>query len=61
MDAPKPAPRSLLAGPPKVVNVGLEDLAADLVAAGAQVRHVAWVPPARGEPRRAAILGKLGT
>ena len=40
----------LLAGPPKVVNIGLERFAEDLAQAGAEVVSVAWAPPAGGSP-----------
>jgi hypothetical protein len=36
---------ALLAGPLRVVNVGLESFARDLAANGAAVAHVDWVPP----------------
>lgn len=54
-------PNSLLAAPPRVVNIGLESFAADLGAQGAAVVHVAWVPPARGDARLAGLLAKLGS
>ena len=49
---------SLLAEPPRVVNVGLEVFAAELQAAGAAVLHVDWRPPAGG-PAIAALLARL--
>jgi hypothetical protein len=62
--------KSLLAAPPRVVNVGLELFAADLAgrdgappsrpdAAGAKVVHVQWSPPAGGNAHLAGLLGKL--
>ena len=60
MNDNKPA-QSLLAAPPKVINIGLEGFATDLAASGAAVVHVAWTPPARGDAKRAALLGKLGS
>jgi FdrA protein len=51
--------RDLLAAPPRVINVGLEQFALDLAQQGAQVAHVRWSPPAGGNPRLAAILEKL--
>ena len=36
---------ALLAGPLRVVNVGLESFARDLAANGAEVAHVQWTPP----------------
>ena len=56
----KPA-AALLAAPPKVINIGLEGFAAELAAQGAAVVHVAWMQPARGDAKLAALLGKLGT
>jgi hypothetical protein len=61
--------KSLLAGPPRVVNVGLELFADDLARCGAlraaaqlagpKVVHVQWSPPAGGNAELAALLGKL--
>jgi FdrA protein len=50
----------LLTTPVKVVNVGLEGFAGDLRALGVPVVHVQWQPPAGGDARLAALLGKLG-
>ena len=62
MTDPKPqGAQSLLAAPPKVINVGLAGFAAELAANGAQVVHVAWTPPAGGDAKLAALLGKLGS
>ena len=49
----------LLAGPANVVNVGLESFAAELAAAGHQVLHVEWAPPAGGDPVLSDLLAKL--
>src|SRR5918999_696449 len=52
-----PSPiQSLLAGPPRVINVGLTGFARDLAANGADVVHVDWAPPARG---RAQLISAL--
>jgi hypothetical protein len=66
--------KSLLAVPPRVVNVGLELFAVDLAGhdakgvgkqvlgdpvAGAKVIHVQWSPPAGGNAYLAGLLGKL--
>ena len=59
-DEIKPA-RSLLSQPPKVINIGLEGFAIELERNGAAVVHVAWTPPARGDAKLAALLGKLGS
>jgi hypothetical protein len=63
--------KSLLAAPPRVVNVGLELFAIDLASHSsspspqgggekqAQVVHVQWSPPAGGNAHLAGLLGKL--
>ena len=56
----KEKPASLLAAPPRVVNVGLELFASDLASQGAKVVHVQWSPPAGGNALLASLLGKLG-
>ncbi len=53
-----PAAR-LLGRPLQVINVGLEGFAHDLAASGTTVQHVAWSPPANGDPVLAALLAKL--
>lgn len=58
-NAQRPA-GTLLSGKVKVVNVGLEGFVADLKAAGAEVVHVDWQPPAGGDARMAALLARLG-
>lgn len=50
---------SLTAAPPRVVNVGLEMLAASLAGQGAKVVHVQWAPPAGGNAHLARLLDKL--
>jgi hypothetical protein len=52
-------PNSLLAAPPRVINVGLELFAENLASQGAQVVHVRWSPPAGGDARLAGLLAKL--
>jgi hypothetical protein len=59
MDEKTRPPNDLLAAPPRVVNVGLALFAQDLTAAGAQVVHVQWSPPAGGNARLAGLLDKL--
>jgi hypothetical protein len=49
----------LLAGPPRVVNVGLELFATTLAGLGLPVAHVAWSPPAGGDARLAGLLSRL--
>jgi FdrA protein len=56
---PNDGPGSLLAAPPRIVNVGLELFAVDLAAQGASVIHVQWSPPAGGNARLAGLLDKL--
>jgi len=43
----------------RVINLGLEQFAADLARLGVPVVHVAWSPPAGGDPKKAALLAKL--
>ena len=52
--------KKLLAGPLKVVNVGIEDFAEDLNSRGIDTIHVDWSPPAGGDMQLAALLAKLG-
>jgi hypothetical protein len=49
----------LLGQPPRVINLGLEVFALELLAAGVPVVHVDWRPPAGGDPRLAALLARL--
>jgi hypothetical protein len=51
----------LLTSPVSVVNVGLEGFATELKTLGVPVVHVQWQPPAGGDAKLAALLGKLGT
>ena len=53
------APSTLLAAPPRVINVGLELFAENLTSQGAKVVHVRWSPPAGGNARLASLLAKL--
>jgi FdrA protein len=43
----------------RVINVGLEAFALELDGLGVPVIHVAWSPPAGGDPRKAALLAAL--
>ena len=43
----------------RVVNLGLEVFALDLARRGVPVVHVAWSPPAGGDPRLARLLAQL--
>ena len=54
-------PASLLAAPPRVINIGLERFAEELAAQGASVVHVDWAPPAGGDPKLADLLSRLGS
>jgi hypothetical protein len=51
---------ALLTNPIHVINVGLEGFATELAAEGVAVTHVQWSPPAGGDAKLAALLGKLG-
>jgi len=44
----------------RVINLGLEAFALELERLGVPVIHVAWSPPAGGDPRKAALLAALG-
>jgi hypothetical protein len=50
---------ALLAGPLRVIAVGLETFADELAAAGVPVVAVDWRPPAGGDPRLLALLAAL--
>jgi hypothetical protein len=50
---------SLLAGAPRVINVGLRSFAAELAGRGVAVAHVEWRPPPPGRERAAALLARL--
>ena len=50
---------SLLAGPVRVINVGLPAFARDLAASGAAVAQVDWVPPAGGDSDLLSALDRL--
>jgi FdrA protein len=58
---PAAKPASLLAAPPRVINIGLERFAEDLAAQGATAQHVQWTPPAGGGAKLADLLSKLGS
>ena len=49
---------TLLARPLRVINLGLEVFAREVEAAGVEVVHVDWRPPA-GSPDVAALLARL--
>jgi len=51
--------RELLGADMRVINVGLEGFALDLEQLGVPVIHVQWVPPAGGDPVKAALLARL--
>jgi hypothetical protein len=53
------ASNSLVAAPPRVVNVGLELFAMNLASQGAEVVHVQWSPPAGGNSHLIHLLEKL--
>jgi hypothetical protein len=43
----------------RVINLGIESFALELERLGVPVIHVQWVPPAGGDPHRAALLARL--
>jgi FdrA protein len=51
--------RDLLAGPPRVISVGLELFATTLVSLQVPALHVDWRPPGDGDPRLAGLLAEL--
>jgi len=51
--------RELLGTEIRVINVGLEGFALDLEQLSVPVVHVQWVPPAGGDPVKAALLARL--
>ena len=53
-----PVLKELLAGPVRVVNVGLEQFASDLRAAGVEVAEVEWSPPS-ADPDVLALADRL--
>ena len=53
------ASKSLLAAPPRVLNVGLRSFADDLAARGIAVAHVDWRPPVAGREKAANVLSWL--
>ena len=46
-------------GPLRVVNVGLEWFHRSLLSQGAKAVHVAWRPPAGGDPKLTNLLDRL--
>jgi hypothetical protein len=50
---------SLLQEKVKVVNIGLELFAESLKQQGVEIAHVAWQPPAQGDPELMGILDVL--
>ena len=60
----KPLPDSetgagLLEGPPRVINVGLETFAEDLLGQDIEVVQLQWRPPAGGDMAMARLLSLL--
>jgi hypothetical protein len=43
----------------KIVNIGIDLFADELESLGARVVRVDWRPPAGGDPKIAALLGKM--
>jgi len=50
---------NLLEAPMRVVNIGLQKFADDLVGQDVEVVQVDWVPPARGNARLTNLLSRL--
>ena len=50
---------NLLEAPIRVVNIGLQKFADDLVGQDVEVVQVDWAPPARGNTRLANLLSRL--
>ena len=50
---------NLLEVPIRVVNIGLQKFADDLVGQDVEVVQVDWAPPARGNTRLANLLSRL--
>jgi len=50
---------SLLETPMRVVNIGLQKFADDLVGQDVEVVQVDWAPPARGNARLTNLLSRL--
>jgi hypothetical protein len=51
----------LLAGPVRVVNIGLAGFARDLAANGTAVAQVDWIPPAGGRPELISALDQVSS
>ena len=51
--------RPLLAAPPRVLSLGLDLFARTLETLDVPVVHLAWTPPAGGDPRLVALLARL--
>lgn len=52
-------PKDPLQRPPRVINVGLELFYRSLKSQGAKCVHVAWHPPAGGDPKLVRLLDRL--
>jgi hypothetical protein len=52
---------TLLAAPPRVINIGLPEFAAELRTAGIAVLQLDWAPPVIADPRIRALLAKLSS
>ena len=51
--------RSLLEGPPRVINIGLSSFADNLKKQDTEMVNLDWSPPARGNIELANLLAKL--
>ena len=50
---------NLLEVPMRIINIGLQKFADDLVGQNVEVVQVDWAPPARGNTRLANLLSRL--
>ncbi|MEW6697577.1 MAG: DUF1116 domain-containing protein [Bacillota bacterium] len=50
---------NLIGGPVKVINLGLDSFANDLISLGVETLHVDWRPPANGDVRLIQMLSRL--
>jgi FdrA protein len=49
----------IFAEPLRVINIGIQEFADDLEAAGVQVVHLDWQPPTGGDTRLTSLLASL--
>jgi FdrA protein len=59
LPAPDNPGQELLAGPPRVINIGLRSFAEEILAHGGQVVQCDWAPRAGGDRRLQALIDQL--